>query len=324
MDLESYLGHYPCSTINRGDRHRRTALSWASARGDLATVKRLLDFGADPNILSTNGNSPLDYACFSGSYLVVDCLIERGANVNKRDVNHLTALHEVAFACTGEEARTCTKQLIVGGADVEARDIAQSTPLMSASACGNIEAVKVLLDEGADIETYTSGRATALFVAVLYSSHEVIRFLLLRGSNVLVFTGSGLSILHAVAERGDLETLQILTSASLKGLPIDRRDSRGLSAPDLAERRTEESPEWHAAFADLLASTDPEPVVQTGEVQRRAAVLAISNLATKFQTTITEEAKQIYQYLIRLPRPPSALLRVCALLCIAIAWLLLP
>lgn len=49
------------SSINFVDTEGRTPLIWATMRNDTATIKTLLDFGADPNIRDYAGNTSLHY-----------------------------------------------------------------------------------------------------------------------------------------------------------------------------------------------------------------------------------------------------------------------
>lgn len=70
----------PVAADDRGDQ-----LLAATRKGDLATVKRLLDEGADVNTRTRYNSTPLFFACDRGHTEIVRLLIERGADVNVKD-----------------------------------------------------------------------------------------------------------------------------------------------------------------------------------------------------------------------------------------------
>ena len=61
-------------------------LCYAAGRNDVATVRRLLDRGADPNALGgLDETPPLHWACWRGSADVARQLVERGADIHVRN-----------------------------------------------------------------------------------------------------------------------------------------------------------------------------------------------------------------------------------------------
>lgn len=69
------------------------AIHWTCYYGQLKTTERLLDFGADLNILAKNYISPLHLAAAHGHHEIVRLLILKGATVNQLDICGNTALH---------------------------------------------------------------------------------------------------------------------------------------------------------------------------------------------------------------------------------------
>src|SRR5688572_25426508 len=61
------------------------ALHEAARKGDLATVRALLDKGVKPDSPGRHGLTPLGVAASTGNFDVVRLLVERGANVNARE-----------------------------------------------------------------------------------------------------------------------------------------------------------------------------------------------------------------------------------------------
>jgi ankyrin repeat protein len=67
-----------------GDRRDITPLMWAARTGDVGTMRRLLDAGADPyqrDVL--NGWTPLFHAIHKGQIDAVRLLLDRGVNPNQ-------------------------------------------------------------------------------------------------------------------------------------------------------------------------------------------------------------------------------------------------
>lgn len=61
------------------------ALDTAAFKGDLEEVKKLLEAGADINIVDAKGWTPLHDAVIQGHTAIVKLLIAAGANVNAQD-----------------------------------------------------------------------------------------------------------------------------------------------------------------------------------------------------------------------------------------------
>jgi ankyrin repeat protein len=113
---------------NHGDLLSR-ALYEAAWRGDLAHVESLLDHGANINMRSNAGTTPLHKAVSKGHLGVVEILIARGADINARDKKNRTPLHEAVNLGHAEIART----LIAAKADLNVTDAYGNTPLLSAA-----------------------------------------------------------------------------------------------------------------------------------------------------------------------------------------------
>lgn len=112
--------------------HRRmgeTDLTHFAARGDLAKVRDLLAAGTDPNERNNSG---------------------------------WTALHKLGIDGAPEMARF----LVQHGADLEAADSLQETPLIKACTFGNKKLVPVLIELGANINHAAKERHTALWYAI--------------------------------------------------------------------------------------------------------------------------------------------------------------
>ncbi|MBN2181513.1 MAG: ankyrin repeat domain-containing protein [Sedimentisphaerales bacterium] len=136
--------------INVQDVLGKTPLHFASSKGHIEIVEFLLNNDADVDTEMFTGDTPLMIAARyarDGKYETIKTLLEHGANVNHKNEDGRTVLHEAAMY-SGKEV---INLLISYGADVNARDEHQSTPLHQAAMLNNIEAAKALVENGADI-----------------------------------------------------------------------------------------------------------------------------------------------------------------------------
>ncbi|GAP91010.1 putative dil and ankyrin domain-containing protein [Rosellinia necatrix] len=107
------------------EREKRTmlqkALNMASSNGDISQVAKILDGKAknfvDVNALDEDGTPPLIYASCFGHESVVQALVDAGADVDKQDRNHWSAL---MWAMTNRH-KGIAKILLDNGASPEAK-----------------------------------------------------------------------------------------------------------------------------------------------------------------------------------------------------------
>ena len=101
--------------------------------------------------------------------------------------------------------------LVEHGANVEARSADGWTPLLYASALGDLRLLYALLDKGADIETIDGNGMNPLIGAVVQNKPEVVKLLLSRGADVSKRV-EGVTLL-AIAEESSVEIAEMLRRA---------------------------------------------------------------------------------------------------------------
>nr|KAF6402315.1 regulatory factor X associated ankyrin containing protein [Rousettus aegyptiacus] len=124
---------YQCDNlINKPDERGFTPLIWASAFGEIETVRFLLEWGADPHILAKERESALSLASTGGYTDIVGLLLERDVDINIYDWNGGTPL---LYAVRGNHVK-CVEALLARGADLTTEADSGYTPMDLAVALG--------------------------------------------------------------------------------------------------------------------------------------------------------------------------------------------
>jgi hypothetical protein len=136
-------------------RYGRTLLHDASAQGNLRMVELLLRLGADPNVTTSSGHTPLycvaNECRVTGGGNIVRALVRAGAPVDGRSrAKQCTALHMAARRGNMEVAEA----LLDCSADIHTRDKAGDTPLQRAKNCRKAGVVSLLVSRGANVRSH--------------------------------------------------------------------------------------------------------------------------------------------------------------------------
>jgi ankyrin repeat protein len=158
------------------------ALADAAMRRDPATVRTLLQQGAEVNTPQGDGMTALHWAARNGDADTAAMLLAAGANLRATTrLGGYTAMHLASAA--GKDAMI--GMLAAAGASVDARTSTGATPLMLAAASGRASAVAALLDRGADpnAKETTYGETAAMFAAAADAA-DVVRLLAARHADM--------------------------------------------------------------------------------------------------------------------------------------------
>uniref|UniRef100_A0A8C6V8P7 Regulatory factor X associated ankyrin containing protein n=1 Tax=Naja naja TaxID=35670 RepID=A0A8C6V8P7_NAJNA len=119
--------------LNKPDERGFTPLMWASAFGEIETVRSMLEWGADPHILAKERESALSLASTGGYTGIVTLLLEKAVDINTYDWNGGTPL---LYAVRGNHVK-CVEALLARGADLTTEADSGYTPMDLAVALGH-------------------------------------------------------------------------------------------------------------------------------------------------------------------------------------------
>ena len=159
-------------------------LADAAKRADWATVRVLIQQGADINAAQGDGATALHWASYWDNREIADLLIGEGADVNATNDLGVTPL----WAASENGSSAMVETLLEAGTDPNAALPFGETPLMTAAWTGNADVVDRLLAKGAAVDAATEagpyGEQTALMWAVSQQHAAVVEVLLAHGANV--------------------------------------------------------------------------------------------------------------------------------------------
>jgi ankyrin repeat protein len=199
--------------LNSATTGEGTPLTRAAAKGWLKAATFLLDHGANPN---PKGTTPaLVAAAYYGRKAMTELLLARGADPNAKDLVllHGTALMAAVSASHIEVVRV----LLEHGALPNERISTNNAPLHIASAKGNVDLARLLLDKGADVNLVSDQSigsnqytGTPLMAAVRGRHLDVAKLLLAYKADPNINSSIGSGALRLAISNVDVETAELL------------------------------------------------------------------------------------------------------------------
>jgi hypothetical protein len=150
---------WDAGVINVRDHYDRSDLHVACQGAHAAIADGILEAGADPKAYDGEGLTPLMRAAIGGNLLVVENLLRHNCAVNAKSLPHGTSALYIAAAYGQLEV---IKLLLRHGAETDAVDHNNLSPLMAALAREHWDAAKLLIESGADVSRIDRYGATVM------------------------------------------------------------------------------------------------------------------------------------------------------------------
>lgn len=171
--IPAYVALIACLLLSVGCA-TMTPLMIAAEQGNIRAVEDLLDKGADINERGRSESTALHQAAEMGHIGVVKMLLNRGADVNAKNIKGSTA---IASAADNGHTEIVKQLLLYNVTDM-------NEALRVAAGGGHSEILKLLLDKGADLNAADTADWTPLRHAARKGRTAVVKMLLDRGANL--------------------------------------------------------------------------------------------------------------------------------------------
>jgi ankyrin repeat protein len=203
--------------VNAKSDDNRTPLMIAATKpGNIATLKLLLDRGANvnPTVHPGSESSPLTQAATAGDAPMMQALVEHGADVSA------SAAQALSMSILNRCAK-CVSLLTAAKIDKGA----YTQALLETVYLADATTVDMLIDHGADVNAVDpTGRTPLMYAAVSdLLSVDVVNLLIARGANVnavdkhVQADDEGWSVLDIAKTHGDTPVVAALIKAGAKG-----------------------------------------------------------------------------------------------------------
>ena len=162
------------------EKNKDTPLHRSIWYGRFEVFKLLLEKGADVQKKNKYGNMPIHFAAMYGKTDMINCLLEKGADIHSQGAFGDTPLHRAAF----NDRLDIVQLLLEKGARVNETNNIGHTALHEAAGQGHPAVARILIENGAKINVKDIQGKTALHAASYHAKIPVINILLEAGADV--------------------------------------------------------------------------------------------------------------------------------------------
>ncbi|KAF5401095.1 Ankyrin repeat and EF-hand domain-containing protein 1 [Paragonimus heterotremus] len=238
QQIEKHVKYGVPNLINYNDPDDGiTPLISTVKQNDLKTLKHLLKFGANTDIVDFEGRTALMRAAEDGKLDIFQALMSAGANKNISDLEGKSVLFHCIFP--SERHFQCLKLLMDKQVDINKEDNSKELALHVACKKSKEHEIFILelLNNGADPNKPSkSGRTPLLEICASGSLKALVHAVTTRAGNITVTDNRGRTPVHEAAKNGHLEILVALYGF---GAVLDVYDQDGVNPLHLAATKNE-------------------------------------------------------------------------------------
>lgn len=216
--------------VNHSTSRKDTPLHWATKLADYQVCNKLIERGANVNLVNTDNCTCAHGAAFYKNLDILENLLNLKVDVNVMDISGKNvlmllckdAVDNVSYLENDSKVdkKEKEKKLVVlverllkeFKVDPNCKDVADFTPVMFASEHGHMELMQKLIDYKADVNMANGEGINSLLLAIVNSLPKTVAYLLKNGFDVKKSAAS-ISYLTDSAYLNETEILKILLEA---------------------------------------------------------------------------------------------------------------
>lgn len=236
------------------DSQGRTALDWATARGQVDYMRLLIEHNSKVNAMDVRGRTTILHAVDSHNIEAVRIVLEASADPNPKTPESLFRSSPLKAAAFGGQAEM-VKLLLEYGAEIDAYNPEGQTALHAAVITQNVECAGILLVSGASLEDVARNGRTPLVLAITHNSHAVLElFVDRRYEHATATYINGSQVLAVVADHADAVTMSIIASSLPVKLSLYMGGDGFVACGEVLRQRRDYDEKLACAFKELLSS----------------------------------------------------------------------